>query len=241
MTRFRCAAAILATLLSLASAAPAAPRSPWQAVLVAGDDEQPVFDNAVRAVADYLERHGMPAAAIRRFGAGAEPEDRRIEPATLSRLLRGIADMPVRPGGGCFVFITSHGERGRGIYLAYADEILRPAALARALSGNCAAVPTVVVVSGCYSGGFAAPPMAAPNRIVMTAAREDRPSFGCQAGRVYTVFDACFLKALRARRWRAVFAATSACVARRERAMAVLPSQPQASFGAQVSRLGVGF
>jgi hypothetical protein len=235
------AAAICAALLALTSAAPAAPRAAWQAVVVAGDDEQPVFDNAIRAIGGFLERHGVAASAVRRFSASAEPEDRRIEPATLSRVLRRIAQLPVRPGGGCFVFITSHGERGEGIYLAYGDEILRPAALARALSGNCAAVPTVVIVSGCYSGAFAAAPMAAPNRIIMTAAREDRPSFGCQADRVYTVFDACLLGALQAPQWRAVFARTAACVSRRERRMQVLPSLPQASFAPKLRDLAVRF
>jgi hypothetical protein len=82
--------------------------------------------------------------------------------------------------------------------------------------------------------------MRAPNRIVVTAARPDRPSFGCQADRTYTVFDECLLGALpHARTWRAVYKATNSCVRRHESEMQVLPSQPQASFGAAVRNLSV--
>ena len=56
------------------------------------------------------------------------------------------------------------------------------------------------------------------NRIVLTAARRDRPSFGCQADRTYTFFDECLIGALpRASTWRAAFADTVACVGRMER------------------------
>ncbi len=84
--------------------------------------------------------------------------------------------------------------------------------------------------------------MAALNRIILTAARADRPSFGCQADRVYTVFDSCLLAALpRAPTWRAVFNNTTACVSRREKELAVLPSLPQASFGAAIGDAKVRF
>jgi hypothetical protein len=101
-------------------------------------------------------------------------------------------------------------------------------------------VPTVVIASGCYSGSFAAGPMPAPNRIIMTAARADRPSFGCQADRTYTVFDECLLAALpRARLWHGVFDITNACVRQREAEMRVLPSQPQHFYGERVRDLPV--
>jgi hypothetical protein len=155
-------------------------------------------------------------------------------------LLRRIASLPARPGDRCLIFVTSHGEHGEGLVLAYAEEFLTPAALANALSGGCANVPTVVIASGCYSGSFAAGPMPAPNRIIMTAARADRPSFGCQADRTYTVFDECLLAALpRARLWRGVFDITNACVRQREGEMRVLPSQPQHFYGERVRDLPV--
>ena len=208
----------------------------WQAVLVAGDYAQPVFDNGVAAMEQWLVSRGVAAQSIRRLSATQRPGQASPEPASAERILGHIAALRPRPGEGCFVFITSHGYRGEGIWLAYSGEYLRPESLAQALSAGCAAAPTVVVVSGCFTGAFTA--MRAPNRIVITAARHDRPSFGCQADRTYTVFDECLLGALpRASTWRGAFSATDGCVRRREQQMQVTPSQPQASFGAAVRGL----
>src|SRR5213078_1034598 len=124
--------------------------------------------------------------------------------------------------------------------LARSEEYLRPASLARALSAGCSQVPTVVVLSACYSGAFTVGAMQAANRIILSAARADRPSFGCQADRTYTVFDECLLASLpRARLWRGVFDITVGCVRQREAAMRVLPSQPQHFYGERVRELPV--
>lgn len=210
-------------------AAPAQAQGQWQAVLVAGDDEQPVFDNAVGAMARFLTTRGVPAANIHRLSAA---DIRGTAPSTVAAITRRIATLPLGPGDRCLVFVTSHGEHGKGVYLADDDD-LTPAALAAALDGNCAHVPTVAIVSACYSGSFAAAPMTAPNRVILTAARADRPSFGCQADRTYTVYDECLLAALpHVRDWQAAYRATTACVTRHERTWQVPPSDPQASFGA---------
>jgi hypothetical protein len=234
-----CAAFLLVVLAAAGqSAIPGAAH--WQGVLAAGDRAQPVFDNAVAALSDWLLARGVPPGDIHRLSASPARAEEAAEPASERQLLRRIALLPVRPGDRCLIFVTSHGEHGRGVVLAYADEFLTPAALADALSGGCAAVPTVVIVSSCYSGSFAAGPMLAPNRIILTAARADRPSFGCQADRTDTVFDECLLAALqRARLWRAVFDTSAACVRRREARMRVLPSEPQHFFGERVRDLAV--
>jgi Peptidase C13 family len=240
----RLLAAICLVLALVASGAVpgAAAAERWQAVLVAGDTAQPVFDNAVRAVNLWLAEHGVAAPDIHRLSASAGPGDPAVEPATLAQVLGRIGGLRARPGEGCFVFITSHGGRGEGIYLSRNDEILRPDALARVLAAGCAAVPTVVVISGCYSGSFAQGAMTAPNRIVLTAARSDRSSFGCTADRIYTVFDACLLGVLpHAATWRAVFDETKDCVQRRERQDGETPSLPQAWFGAAVRKLPLQF
>jgi hypothetical protein len=214
----------------------------WQAVLVAGDTAQPVFDNAVRAVKTWLGQQGVPESDIHRLSAGASARDPSVESATLQRVLDRIASLQSRPGDRCFIFITSHGGRGLGIYLSRDDEMLRPAALARALAKGCAGVPTVVIVSGCYSGSFARAPMTAPNRIILTAARADRSSFGCAADRTYTDYDSCLLGSfVHATSWRVVFDETKACVARRERQLGETASLPQAAFGAAVRGLGLQF
>jgi hypothetical protein len=226
--------------LALLVAAPVTPAGAagWQAVLVAGDNAEPVFDNAIEAVNRWLLGVGTPAGDIYRLSASARPFHTTSEPASARLILGRIAALRPGRGEGCFVFITSHGQRRQGIWLAASGEFLEPAALARALSAGCRNAPTVVIVSACYSGAFAK--MRAPNRIIMTAAQPDRPSFGCQADRTYTVFDECLLAALpQAATWRGVYDGTLRCVRPRERELGVLPSQPQAFFGKAVRRLAV--
>lgn len=227
---------VLALLLLAALPALAAPPQRlqgWQAVLVAGDNAEPVFDNGVAALSQWLTERGVPGADIHRLSARVGPG---VEPATVDNVMHRIASLSPRPGQGCLVFLTSHGQRGEGVWLAASGEFLTPAELARALAGGCAQAPTVVIVSSCYSGAFTR--LQAPNRIVMTAARADRPSFGCQADRTYTVFDECLLSAAsHAADWRGVYAGGLGCVRQRERYLGVLPSQPQAAFGAAVRNL----
>jgi hypothetical protein len=84
--------------------------------------------------------------------------------------------------------------------------------------------------------------MAKPNRIVLTASRADRPSFGCAAERTYTVYDSCLLGALpHATTWRGVFSETKDCVETREHELDADPSHPQAAFGAAVHNLKLQF
>src|SRR5437763_2780015 len=236
---FLCAALLLIVLAAGGQGAVPA-GGYWQAVLAAGDRAEPVFDNAVAALSSWLTSRGVLPGDIHRLSASPARAELPAEPASAQQLLRRIASLPARPGDRCLIFVTSHGEHGEGLVLAYAEEFLTPAALANALSGGCANLPTVVIASGCYSGSFAAAPMLAPNRIILTAARADRPSFGCQADRTYTVFDECLLAALpRARLWRGVFDIAVGCVRQREAAMRVLPSQPQHFYGERVRDLPV--
>jgi hypothetical protein len=230
--------AVILVLLGGAARAAAPDGAGWQAVLAAGDIAEPVFDNAVAAFGQWLAARGVAPRDIHRLSA--RPFDPATEAASAAQLLRRIALLSPRPGERCLIFVTSHGEHGRGVHLAYSGERLTPAALAQALSAGCGTAPTVVIVSSCYSGSFAVGPMLAPNRIILTAARADRPSFGCQADRTYTVFDECLLAALpRSLRWQGVFETSLACVRQREREMGVLPSEPRHFFGERVRDLTV--
>jgi hypothetical protein len=233
---------LLLGVLGWLGAAPAGAAGTWQVVLAAGDDAEPVFDNATHEMNRRLTAAGIPAGNIHRLSASAPELATGAEPATAEVLLRRIADLPARPGDQCLIFLTSHGERGSGLWLARSNRALTPDELARALSRGCAAVPTVVIVSACYSGSFAAGKMARPNRILLTAARGDRPSFGCQARRIYNFFDECLLGVLpQAATWRSVSDGADRCVRRMEHALGVRPSEPQAYFGGTVAALKVGF
>ena len=215
---------------------------PMRAVLVAGDGGLRVFDNAVTAMAAWLRETSKPEPdTVVRLSANRRMIARlRVESASWQHIMRAIEAMKPASGQACFVFITSHGIHGEGVALSYDDHVLTPAALDRALSTGCGTAPTVAIVSACYSGSFARPPVARPNRIVLTAARADRPSFGCGADETYTFFDECLLHSLdRGPHWRDVFAATQSCVEQREVREDEAPSMPQGWFGAAVDDLPV--
>jgi hypothetical protein len=241
----RCAV-LIAVLLSAGQTFAAAREEPraarWQAVLAAGDDSEAVFDDATKAVAARLLAAGVPAANIHRLSASPAQLGLGAEPATIPLLLQRIAGLRPQAGERCLIFLTSHGERNAGLWLARSDAALRPNQLAAALAQGCRTAPTVVVVSSCYSGGFVGGAMARPNRVVLTAARADRPSFGCAVGRRYSFFDECLLAALpRVSTWRRVFGGAGGCVARMEKRLGERPSEPQAYFGPAVADISVGF
>jgi hypothetical protein len=207
-----------------------------KAVLVAGDDSTRTFDNAVRYLGDELSAAGVAASAIHRFSA-AETRPDGAEKSAIGTVLGTIAGLHPAPGGGCLVYVTSHGEADGAVTIG-ADGSLQAAALDRALTAGCSDTPTIVVVSACRSGGFAGPAMARANRVILTASSADRDSFDCGAGSVFTFFDECLLAALPAAAdWETVYERAQGCVEVRERHVGVLPSEPQASIGAAASHL----
>ncbi len=228
----------LLLLAGTASAQTPAPGQRWAAVLVAGDDSLRVFDNATAQMAAVLQA-GAAAPGIHRLSADSAAPHALL--ATRRRVLEAIAALHPAPGAACLVFVTSHGAHGVGTYLAPHEEFLTPRDLDAALRAGCGAAPTVAIVSACYSGGFARAPMARPNRILLTAARADRPSFGCDAGRELTFYDQCLLGTLHAGRgtWPEVIAETGRCVTRLETELDAAPSEPQSFVGADVAGLPV--
>ncbi len=209
----------------------------WKAVLIAGDDHEPAFDNAVDAMAEKLTRFGVPRSNISILKASAYDE----HGATQANVQRTFAELHPAPTDGCFVFITSHGGEGRGLVLVRDGLFITPTELAGLLNSSCGNRPTVVVASGCYAGIFAQNRgVPAANRVILMAARSDRPSFGCDAGLRYTVFDQCVLDNMdRGMTWLEVMSRTRACVTARERTEGDRPSYPQLSVGAAVAGLKV--
>ena len=95
---------------------------------------------------------------------------------------------------------------------------------------------TIVIVSACFSGVFI-PALAAPNRMVLSAARPDRTSFGCGETERYTFFDTCVLQDLMPSGDFPDFAKlVTTCVAARERREKMSPpSEPQLYIGASLA------
>ena len=211
----------------------------YRALLVAGDGSVAAFDNATDAMRARLS--AARAASVRRLSSSAQVTERDgAGIASLDRVLSAIGDLRPETGQGCLVFVTSHGSYRRGLVLTPSRNFLTPSALDTALTAGCGDRPAIAILSGCFSGTFARGPMARPNRIVLTAARDDRPSFGCGAGYQYTFYDRCLLEAMeRAATWREAHGQIRTCVATRELALGFKPSEPQAWFGDRVREMPV--
>lgn len=250
-----CLLAALAFILT-ASACTAAPDLPpvqpyaaavlaklhYKAVFVAGDGSLPVFDNAADGVETRLRERGALASGARQRLSAAPSVIARdgVRSASLDHVLDAIRGMKPGAGEGCFVFATSHGAPHRGLALASAGAMLTPGALDRALASGCGNAPTVAIISGCFTGSFTQPPMARANRIILTASRSDRASFGCGAGRTFTFYDRCLLNALgQGGGWHQAYGSVQQCVAGEERKGHFQRSGPQAYFGPAVADLPV--
>lgn len=210
------------------------PADRWRAVLIAGDNNSPAFDNGVEAMRAKLAARGVRDIRVLTSDAAANPRLPVATAANVSNALRA-------PGGeACLAFITSHGDE-TGFVLRSARGTVGPSTLDSALDAGCGSRPTVVVVSACHSGVFLTSGMRQPNRIVLTAAAADRVSFGCGAGDQYTYFDQCLLQQFDGvATWEQLAQRTRSCVENLERRMGVgRASQPQAFVGAAVAGLRI--
>ena len=204
----------------------------WSAVVVAGDwhaqDGGPTeaFDNARRDVTLALGRIGFKPDNIRQFSVRPERyTDTRPEKTDPRGIYAALVDLSGKAPGGCLFYLTSHGlPQG-----AQVDQgILQPGVLATMLDQSCGARPTVVVISACFSGVYVRT-LAKPNRMVLTAARPDRTSFGCGQDNKYPYFDDCFLSSMGgARDFNGLAGTVRECVRVREIVeKASPPSEPQ--------------
>ena len=220
------------TAIAAAPSNGAVPAGRWRAVLIAGDNNSPAFDNGVQSLREKLLAHGVTDISVYSSNAAG------TAPAQLASVANVATALRAGGGDACLVFVTSHGEE-RGFFLRTDRRLFDPASLDRVLSAGCGSVPTVVVVSACHSGTFLTAAMRKPNRVILTAAATDRTSFGCGAGDQYTYYDQCLLQQFDgAATWRDLAVATRTCVENLERRMGVRQlSLPQTFVGAQVEGL----
>jgi hypothetical protein len=227
-------ALLLAVLAASAHAEGPAPRN-WHVFLIAADRAEPVFDNAVdRLAALFKSRYGI---AAERFTARLRHRGDKHD-ATWQDISRVVLGRRMGPDDACLFYFTSHGDQG-GLYMARHDSLLPPEDLARLLDRACGTRPTVVIVSACHSGTFLRPGLTTDNRVILTAARTDRSSFGCSFKEKLSVYDRCFLSSWGpSTTWTGLHASISECVRAAERARNYRPpSEPQAHFGRQVRNM----
>jgi len=237
------AAALAAVLAGAAGPAAAGPFSNWAAVVVSGDfhaahtnNPTETFDNARRDVAAELIRKGFSAENVRQFSVRPELyPDTKPGRADLVPIYNSLKELAQRATGGCLVYFSSHGSP-QGVVLN--GQILPPALMDEMVSSACGQRPAIVIISACFSGVFI-PAMGDPDRMILTAARADRSSFGCSESDKYPYFDTCMLKVLpTAHDFIAVGTAVQACVAQKEQETGMRPaSEPQLDVGAQLRAL----
>ncbi|WP_091741627.1 C13 family peptidase [Phenylobacterium immobile] len=231
----------MAVALTAFGALPAAasPFSDWAVVVVAGDSRghgggpTEAFDNARRDVAAAFRGAGFASGNIRQFSVRPERyKDAAAHHSDLQSVYDGLTAVAASAPGGCLFYLTSHGAPQGAVV---GDQLMAPLVLAGMLRDACGARPTVAVISACFSGVFV-PALAGPNRMILTAARPDRSSFGCGEADRYPYFDECVLQVMpQARDFARLGPDVQACVSARERVEhAAPPSEPQLWIGPQL-------
>src|SRR3954470_1519703 len=224
----RVLALVLGVLVAAAPPALANQFSDWAVVIVAGDDHahsgapSQVFDNARRDLAKAFAGIGFSPANTLQFSVDPAPD---AQHTSIPSIATGLWDLSNRAPGGCLIYFTSHGAPD-GIVTDQSR--WEPDKFAPVVDNACGSKPSVIVMSACFSGIFV-PALAGPNRLVMSAARPDRTSFGCGESDHYTFFDTCFLQSLgQVGAFPTEADPTRRCVAARERQLgAEPPSEPQ--------------
>jgi tetratricopeptide (TPR) repeat protein len=238
---FRIASRLLALLLLLASALPALAAEPKPQVRIVAFGlfgDQDVFESEAKGAAQIVASRFGGAPAVVRFNSKTREEaTAETLAATLQATAMGMdADHDI-----LFVILTSHGSRaGIAVKTPSREATLSPLDLVTMLDATHVR-HRIVVASACFSGVFI-PPLADPDTLVVTAADENHPSFGCSNRTTWTYFgDAFFNMALRrTANLHEAFALASVAIRKRELQNHYEPSNPQMAGGENVERLLAG-
>lgn len=208
------------------------------ALALGGTEDQSVFLTEVENVSAILDaQYGSGKRTLKLANSHDHPT--RYPMASRANLARALQEIGARQGAEdlAFLFLTSHGKEdlfsldfhAAGTTDLTADEF-------KAMLDDSGIGPAVIVVSACHSGSFI-DEIAAPDRLVITAARGDRTSFGCRDGAEWTEFGESFFdRALRSEADpRKAFPVAAEDVARKEAADGLTPSLPQ-----MVEGVGIG-
>ena len=230
--------------LTLALMLPVSAQAAWHAIMVSGDDSIRNFDNSRDALGELFVAKGLAAENQHHLNSQFSLETKPpADQATLQALALSFTQLNIRPEqDACLFYVSSHGKQGDGVYMKRVhDGQLTPAQLNTALNWTCGTAPTVVMVSACYSGQFIQP-LRADNRIIMTAASAQRPSFGCSEAQEYTFWDGCVIDNFeRSSTWENLYTNVKQCIAQKEQQLGYPASQPQAYFGKNMRGLALDF
>lgn len=162
----------------------------WKGLVIAGSKDQHVFDNARMSIVHLLQEKGMPVRSLT-SDSNFTMLDPEVEAATPMNIIKAFNLMRRASWHRCFIYITSHGVQRQGVMMN--GKLASVRILDSYIYRACRGAPSVIVVSACYSGVFLHESFARADRIIMTASRHDRPSFGCTNDEIYTYYDSCFI------------------------------------------------
>ncbi|CAD7380904.1 C13 family peptidase [Xanthomonas arboricola] len=209
----------------------------------AGDASDDVFRNETLYLRQLFERRF--AARGRVVTLVNNPDNLGEQPyaplATYDNLydtLAAIGKRMDRKEDALLLFVTTHGTEDHTLYVQVdqdEEDFISPQDLRQALDdagiGN-----RIIVLSACYSGGFI-PALRSPDTLILTAARADRPSFGCGNTSNATYFgQAWLIDAMnRSDDPLAAFDMARTAITAREKQEGELPSLPQQSLGKRIA------
>lgn len=167
------------------------------AIGVAGDGTQDVFRNEadyfVSLMSQRFHARGVLTLMSHVDSLGTKPKP-LASYDNLHDAISGVAKRMNRREDILLLYLTMHGTPEHELALYFpplVDDVLTPDDLARVLD-RAGIRNRVIVISACYSGGFIRR-LAGDGTLLMTAARSDRPSFGCGADDTATFFGRAWL------------------------------------------------
>jgi hypothetical protein len=208
----------------------------------AGDGGDPVFRNEVLYLRDlFARRFDSAGHTLALVNAPDNLGDARYAPlATYDNLYDGLARVGAlmdRDEDILLLFASTHGTEDHALYVdagPFGYDYITPEDLRQALD-DAGIKHRVIVLSACYSGGFI-PRLRSADTLVITAARADRPSFGCGNTSNATYFgQAWLIDAMNLTDdFVEAYRLASGAITARERAEGELPSLPQLSQGKRI-------
>ncbi len=202
---------------------------------LAGDSSEAVFRREVESVTRLFDaRFGTKGRSLTLVNSpGTIATLPLATPHNLRRVLARIGGIMDREEDMLFLFLTSHGSPDQFWIDAgpvdanpiYSDDL-------KEMLNDSGIKWRVLVISACHSGSFINELWDA-HTIIITAAREDRTSFGCGSERDWTYFgEAYFDRALRSDlSFVSAFDRAAKAIAQREQGEDLTPSFPQMRIG----------
>jgi hypothetical protein len=221
------------TLRDLLPSDPAAPSTYF--VGFASWAEQDVFIREAAQARDIIdERFGTRRRSVLLVNHKSSIEEVPLASVTNLEIVLGRLGKLMRPHKDTLIlFVTTHGiENLLAVeFKPFPLNSLTPQRLAGMLD-RAGIRNRIIIISACHSGSFI-PALRTPTSLVMTAARADRVSFGCDSANDWTFFgSALFDHALRkTRSIVAAFTEASRIVAKWEKEEKFTPSLPQIFVG----------